>query len=166
MKRTTIAMLALTVALAATGCGEAQEEQTSNAEINQEENTQAENSQLETEAEQTEQDKPETTDTPEQDQLATEALTDDQALEAIKNYVYETNPDVQDMENSDDYTLYFEVVSSDENEIVVLYRSYTAAQVRYYIDPVSGDTRVTEFVPGITEEEEETGETFNVRDYM
>ena len=133
MKRTTIAMLALTVALAATGCREAQEEQTSNAEINQE---------------------------------ATEALTDDQALEAIKNYVYESNPDVQDMENSDDYTLYFEVVSSDENEIVVLYRSYTAAQVRYYIDPVSGDTRVTEFVPGITDEEEETGETFNVRDYM
>ena len=150
MKRTTIAMLALTVALAATGCGEAQEE-SSETNTQQEQTTQVEANQ---------------TETTETEINQSESLTDDQALEAIKNYVYESNPDVQDMENSDDYTLYFEVVSSDENEIVVLYRSYTAAQVRYYIDPVSGDTRVTEFVPGITDEEEETGETFNVRDYM
>lgn len=150
MKRTTIAMLALTVALAATGCGESQEE-SSETNTQQEQTTQVEANQ---------------TETTETEINQSESLTDDQALEAIKNYVYESNPDVQDMENSDDYTLYFEVVSSDENEIVVLYRSYTAAQVRYYIDPVSGDTRVTEFVPGITEEEEETGETFNVRDYM
>ena len=40
-----------------------------------------------------------------------------------------------------------------------------AAQIRYYVDPTSGDTYVTEFVPGITDEEQKTGETFNIRDY-
>ena len=38
--------------------------------------------------------------------------------------------------------------------------------VRYYIHPVSGETYVTEFVPGITEEEKRTDETLNVKDYM
>ena len=55
---------------------------------------------------------------------------------------------------------------NEKGEIVILYRSYTAAQIRYYIDPNTGDTYVTEFVPGITDEEERTEETFNVKDYM
>ena len=95
-----------------------------------------------------------------------EEITDDLALLAIKNYCYEKNPDLKDMEDSDEYTLYWDVVSSDEKEIVVLFRSYTAAQVRYYIDKTTGDTYVTEFVPGITDEEERTDESFNVRDYF
>ncbi len=33
-------------------------------------------------------------------------------------------------------------------------------------DPASGDTYVTEFVSGITPEEERTDETFNVREYI
>ena len=93
-----------------------------------------------------------------------EEITDDLAILAIKNYCYETNPDLKNMEGSDQYTLYWNVESSDENEIVVLFRSYTAAQVRYYIDKASGNTYVTEFVPGITNEER-TDETFNVKDY-
>ena len=93
-------------------------------------------------------------------------ITEDQALLAIKNYCYESNPDLKDMEKSDDYTIYWEVVSSDKSQIVVLFRSYTGALVRYYIDPVSGDTYVTEFVAGITDEEERTEESFNVRDYL
>ena len=93
-------------------------------------------------------------------------LTDDEALEAIKNYCYETNPDLQDMEDDDDFTFYFNVESSDESQIVVAFRSYTMAIVRYYVDPITGDTYVTEFVPGITDEEEKTGETLNARLYM
>lgn len=57
-------------------------------------------------------------------------------------------------------------VSGEENEVVVLLRSYTGAQVRYYISRNSGDTYVTEFVPGVTSEEERTEESFNVYDYM
>ena len=95
-----------------------------------------------------------------------ERITDDQALEAIKNYCLLNNPDLEEMLNSDEQTIYWDVESSDENQIVVLYRSYTAALVRYYIDPTTGETYVTEFVPDITEEEERTDESFNLKDYI
>ncbi|WP_026666230.1 hypothetical protein [Butyrivibrio sp. FC2001] len=93
-------------------------------------------------------------------------LTDDQALEAVRNYCIVSNPDLEGMTESDDYTIYWVIDSSDDNQVVVLYRSYTAAQVRYYIDRATGETYVTEFVPGITEEEERTDETFNINDYV
>ena len=95
-----------------------------------------------------------------------DVITEDQALSAIRNYCLEAIPDLKDMEGSEDFTTYWQVESSSEDEIVVLFRSYTGAQVRYYINPTSGETYVTEFVQGITEEEEETGETFNVKDYL
>ena len=60
----------------------------------------------------------------------------------------------------------WDVSTNEDGEIVVLYRSYTAAQTRYYIDSVTGDTYVTELVPGIIDDEQRTGETFNVRDYL
>lgn len=93
-------------------------------------------------------------------------ITEEQALGAIRNYCLENNPDLEDMLGSEDYTLYFDVSTNEEGQIVVLYRSYTGAQVRYYVDPDTGETYVTEFVPGITEEEERTEETLNVRDHM
>ena len=72
--------------------------------------------------------------------------TNDQALSAIKNYCITNNPELEDMVKSGDYTIYWEIESSTDNEIVVLFRSYTGAELRYYIDSVSGDTYVTEFV--------------------
>lgn len=93
-------------------------------------------------------------------------ITDDQALNAIKKYCFEKNPDLEGMVNSGEYEIYWNVESSSETEIVVLYRSYTGAQVRYYINPTSGDTYETEFMPGISSEEERTEETFNVKDYI
>ena len=68
--------------------------------------------------------------------------------------------------DSEDYTVYWEIVSSDESEIVVLYRSYTGAQIRYYIDRVMGSAYVTEFVPGIMEEEQPTSERFFAWDHL
>ena len=41
-----------------------------------------------------------------------------------------------------------------------------AAQIRYYINPTTGETYVTEYVEGITPEEERTEESLNVRDYL
>ena len=70
------------------------------------------------------------------------------------------------MADSDEYTVYWEVTTNDANEIVVLYRSYTGAQNRYYIEPVSGETYVTELVPGIIDEEQRTEESLNIRDYL
>ena len=93
-------------------------------------------------------------------------ITEDQAIAAIKNYCHLTNPDLADIEKAGEYPVYWEIASSDDKEIVVLYRSYTGALVRYYIDTTSGDTYVTEFVSGITPEEERTDESFNVKDYI
>ena len=93
-------------------------------------------------------------------------LSDDQALQAIKNYCYAGNPSSKEIESAGEYPVNWEITSSSAQEIVVLYAAYTGAQIRYYIDPVTGETYVTEFVPGITAEEERTSESFNVRDYL
>ena len=93
-------------------------------------------------------------------------LSDDQALQAIKNYCYAGNPSLKEIESAGEYPVNWEITSSSAQEIVVLYAAYTGAQIRYYIDPVTGETYVTEFVPGITAEEERTSESFNVRDYL
>ena len=97
---------------------------------------------------------------------ASDAITGEQALAAVKKYCMSENPNLEAMVNSGEYTIEWKVESENEKQIVVLYRSYTAAQVRYYIDPVSGYTYITEFMPGITEEEETKDETFNIKDYM
>ncbi|MDC7278525.1 hypothetical protein NXH64_03310 [Butyrivibrio fibrisolvens] len=102
----------------------------------------------------------------EEAETESEVISEDQALEAVRAYCIEAIPDLKDMEGSEDFTTYWQVESSSEEQIVVLFRSYTGAQVRYYINPASGETYVTEFVQGITEEEEETGETFNIKDYI
>lgn len=93
-------------------------------------------------------------------------ITEEQAITAIQNYCYKSNPDLKNIVDEGQYQVYWDVASSDEKEIVILYRSYTAAQVRYYINRNTGDTYVTEFVLGITDEEERTGENFNVKDYF
>ena len=93
-------------------------------------------------------------------------LTDDQLLSAIRNYCFESNPDLKDIADEGEYQVYWEIEPGHDNETVVLFRSYTGAQIRYYINPDSGDTYVTEFVPGITDEEQKTDESFNVNDYL
>ena len=93
-------------------------------------------------------------------------ITDEQAVAAIRNYCYINNSDLEGIVNEGEYPVYWDISASDENEIVVVFRSYTGALNYYYIDPVSGDTYVTELVPGIIDEEQRTDETFNVKDYM
>ncbi len=93
-------------------------------------------------------------------------ISDEQALAAIRKYCYLGNPDLEDIVNAGEYPVAWDLLSSDEHEIAVLFRSYTGAQIRCHIDPVSGDTYVTEFVPGISSEEARTEETLNVWDYL
>ena len=93
-------------------------------------------------------------------------ITEEQALSAVKNYCHINNPDLSDIEKEGEYTVYWEIESEDDDEIVVIFRSYTGALIRYYIEPVSGDTYVTEYVPGITSEEQKTDEQFNIRNYV
>ena len=109
----------------------------------------------------------ETTEATAQDQTDEKqtSIDDVLALTAIKNYCYINNPDLKSIEDSGKAPVYWNISSSDDSEIVVMFRSYTGAQIRYYIDRATGDTYVTEFVPGITEAEEKTDESFNLKDY-
>ena len=84
----------------------------------------------------------------------------------IQKYNYKNNPELENMEKSGEYTIEWDVSTNESGQIVVYFRSYTAAQIRYYIDPVTGDAYVTELVPGIIDEETRSGETLNVRDYL
>lgn len=94
-----------------------------------------------------------------------EQISDEQGVEAIRNYCCTINPDLESIK-TEGFPVYWEIISSDNREIVVLFRSYTGAQVRYYIDRATGITTITEFVPGIMDEEKSTGESINVRDYI
>lgn len=95
-----------------------------------------------------------------------EGLSDEQALAAVQNYCYARDPDLKNAVNAGEYPVYWDVSSSGEQQAVVLFRSYTGAQIRYYIDRVTGDAYVTEFVSGITDGEQRTEESFNARDYL
>lgn len=93
-------------------------------------------------------------------------LSDQMALELIARHCMEQNPDLEEIVNAGQYDAYWEIVSSDPQEVVILFRSYTGAQVRYYVDRATGDVHVTEFVPGITPEEMPSEESLNVWDYV
>ncbi|MBR4579383.1 MAG: hypothetical protein IKO22_07245 [Oscillospiraceae bacterium] len=93
-------------------------------------------------------------------------LSDEEALAAVRDHCYAENPDLERIVNAGEYPVYWEIASSEEREIVVLFRSYTGAELRYHIDRATGDTFVTEFIPGITAEEQRTEEEFNIWEYL
>ena len=93
-------------------------------------------------------------------------LSDEQALAAVRSYCLIRNPDLESIVNDGVYPVYWAVSSSDEHEIAVLFRSYTGAQIRYHIDRVTGETYATESVPEISPEEERTGESLNIWEYL
>jgi hypothetical protein len=93
-------------------------------------------------------------------------VEDELALSIIRNYCLSENPDLQQIVDAGEYPVSWEIASSDEQQVVILFRSYTGALVRYYIDRATGDTYVTEFVPGITAEEQRTEESFNLWDQV
>ena len=94
------------------------------------------------------------------------AMSDVQACAAIERYCYASNPDLKGIVDSGEHPVSWQITEYSEEQIVILFRSYTGAEVRYYIDPVSGEAYSTEFVSGVTAEEQRTDETLNVWDYM
>ena len=92
---------------------------------------------------------------------AANLITDEMAYDAIRNHCL--------LENSEFASLSPEnwvIISSTDTQVVVLFTSYTGSENRYYIDRATGNTTVTELVPGIIDEEQPTGESFNVRDHL
>ncbi|WP_406543983.1 hypothetical protein [Pseudobutyrivibrio sp.] len=163
-----VLLLTLTIAVMAVACGKQENDEdiiggADSPTVIELESTSNEDQQQSDEAvQESEEPNSEESNTEESD----EVITEDQALDAVQNYCIQQNPDLEDMVDSGDYVIYWNVESSNEEEIVVVYRSYTAAIVRYYVDVQTGDTYVTEFVSGITDGEEKTGENFNIRDYI
>ena len=152
MKKRLALMLACVIALGLVACGTKTEETSS---------LQVEEIPAAQESVQTS----ETTETAEAAET-TDKITEEQATQAIHDYCIESFPDLANMEGSDDYTLYWEGSTNENGEIVVLYRAYTGALIRYYVNPETGDTYVTEQVPGIIDDEQRTEETLNVKDYI
>ena len=77
-------------------------------------------------------------------------LSEGQALAAIEKYCYLSNPDLKQVADGGEYPVEWSVSAGDDGQIVVLFRSYTGAEIRYYVDPASGDAHVTEFVSGVS----------------
>ena len=93
-------------------------------------------------------------------------INEEQALSAVQKYCYTNNPDLKRIVDDGEYEVYWETENGTDDEIIVLFRSYTGAQIRYHIDRTSGETYVTECVPGISDKEERTDEVLNVWDYL
>ena len=100
------------------------------------------------------------------EQAPASGLTDEQALSAIRSYCASVIPDVEEMAASGDYSIYWAIADSSDEQIVVVFRSYTGSLNRYYIDRATGDAYITEFVPGITPAEERSDESLNVWAYV
>ncbi|MBR4472937.1 MAG: hypothetical protein IKS55_04805 [Oscillospiraceae bacterium] len=93
-------------------------------------------------------------------------FSDEQALSAVRTYCYSFNPDLESIVNAGVYPVSWEISVSGEKQVVILYRSYTGAEVRYYIDRDSGVVSETEYMPGLSPAEESTGVSFNIRNWI
>ncbi len=89
-------------------------------------------------------------------------ISAEMALEGVSNYchheydwsVAESNPSIMGVEMGEETDSAYHVV----------FRSYTGALVNFYVDKVSGTTRMTEYVPAL-DRQEEAG-TINLFDYI
>ena len=161
---TTFVVMLCILATMACGCsGKSNDEETTTESVVTEATTTVEETSATT-AEETTTTAEETTTIAEETTVS--PITDEMAVDAITTRCVLENPDLTNLMAEGDYTFYWEVVSSTDSQVVVLYRSYTGAEIRYYIDRITGETTVTELVPGIIDEEQATDETFNARDYL
>ena len=110
--------------------------------------------------------KPETTAAPSENTAVTtqDSLTNEQALNAITNYLYKEYGQDKPSGDAPSYWIIDET-QTDDKTVVVDWRSYTAAHVYFYIDRASGETYVMESEPG-SEKKVKTEKKFNAKDYL
>lgn len=89
-------------------------------------------------------------------------ITSEIAYEGVSNYCHETYDWSIAEENPS--IMYIEMGNESENEYQVTFRSYTGAFVYFYVDKLSGVTRMVEYVPTL-DVENEVG-TINLYDYL
>lgn len=169
MKKAVVAALSLAMVLGVTACGAESTDIPSSAEIIEveDDNSETEESSEEETPGKSEDKSEDEAKEPEAIQEESEGtISAEQAYEAIGNYIRGIIPDIDNYTQGEDAMAYWTVTSSDADQIVVEFRSYTGAFNYFYIDPATGDTYVTELVPGIIDEEQRTEETFNVKDFL
>ena len=98
------------------------------------------------------------------EETAQVSLTNEQALNAITNYLYKEYGQDKPSGDAPSYWMIDET-QTDDKTVVVDWRSYTAAHVYFYIDRSSGDTYVMESEPG-SEKKVKTDKKFNAKDYL
>ena len=92
-------------------------------------------------------------------------LTDEQALSAVRNWCIAADPELEAIEKAGEYPVYWEIAGSDDQEIVVLFRSYTGAQIRCHVERATGNASA-ELVPGSAPAEAQIGERFSAWAYV
>jgi len=95
-----------------------------------------------------------------------EKITDEEAVLGVEQYCYEAFPDLKEGLDAGTYSVSWSVETSENEKAVVLFYSYTGSELRFYIDRASGETYVTEYMPGLSSAEEDTGVTFDIKDYI
>ena len=100
------------------------------------------------------------TDVQTEDTLRT--ITKEMAFEGVNNYchkeydwsVAKDNPDI----------MFVQIGEETDSAYQVVFRSYTGAFVHFYVDKISGTTRIVEKVPNLNAEED--AGTINIFDYL
>ena len=92
-------------------------------------------------------------------------LTDEEALEGFTNYLHFKIKGLQEILDEGKYPCTWGIASSDDEKIMIMFKSYTGALFRYHIDRVSGKTYVTNYVVE-TNSYVRTKESFNVRNFI
>lgn len=92
-------------------------------------------------------------------------LTDEEALEGFTNYLHFKIKDLQEIIDEGKYPCTWGIASSDEQKIMIMFKSYTGALFRYHIDRQTGKTYVTNYVVE-SNSYIRTKENFNVRNYL
>ena len=89
-------------------------------------------------------------------------LTAEMAYEGVSNYCHseydwspaEENPEI----------MYVTAGEETESEYKIIFRSYTSTMTYFYVDKLTGKTKMTEYVPSLDIEEDKG--TINIYDYL
>lgn len=92
-------------------------------------------------------------------------LTDDEALTGFTNYLYFKIKNLQKILDEDKVPCTWGIASSDQKEIMIMFKSNTGALLRYHINRSTGKTYVTQYSVR-TNSYYRTKEKLNVREYI
>lgn len=91
------------------------------------------------------------------------ALTDQVVLNAIIDYCYENHPGIATAEEG---SYYWDIFETSDEEITIVFRSYTGAFMYYHVPVATGDVYVMEYIPVVMDAPQMGDEQFSIYDYI